>query len=108
MGTGDGLGVCMVRGRGLRHHDIVKSTDDSGPSNQTSNFGVLTFTMLSSLPDDIPGCLAQERGQHLESCYIPVFQGIPVQPQLIASYVNSVTSSPFLFRQISSSHQGHQ
>lgn len=62
-------------------------------------------TVLSSLLDDIPGCLAQERGQHLESCDIPVFQGTPGKPQLIASYV---TSGPSLFRQVSASHQGHQ
>lgn len=48
MGLGDGLGLCMVQGRGLGHHEIVKSTmarNDLGPSDKTSNLGVHTFTM---------------------------------------------------------------
>lgn len=40
--------VCTVRDRGLRHRETVKSTvagNDLGPSDQTSHFGVHTFTM---------------------------------------------------------------
>lgn len=48
VGLVDGLGVCMVQERGLRCHETVKSTvagNDLGPSDQTSNFNVHTFTM---------------------------------------------------------------